>query len=146
MAFAVTLGVAAAEDASQTPQPAAAPKATKAKPANAADWSGTWSGALAQVGRAKPFAFQVTLSGKSGSSSYADDHCAGKLTRAATSGGYAFYTEAISDGKFDAATGKGCIDGSLTLVKDAGGSLIATWMAAYNGKAIVAYGTLAPSP
>jgi hypothetical protein len=146
LAFAAAIGVAAAQDAAQpaAPQPNAAPaKPAKAKPA---DWTGTWSGSLAQVGRAKPFAFQVTLSGKTGASSYADDNCAGKLARAGTSGGFAFFTETITSGKLDPATGKGCLDGSLTVVKDAGGGLIMTWMAAYGGKAIVAYGTLAPTP
>lgn len=147
LALPAAATVALAQDAAQPdaapaamPQPKAAPaKSAKAKPA---DWTGTWSGSLAQVGRAKPFAFMVTLSGKTGRSSYADDHCAGKLVRAGSSGDYAFFMETITEGKFDAATSKGCIDGSLTFLKDAGGSLVMTWMAAHDGKAIVAYGTL----
>ncbi len=128
------------------PQPKAAPaKVAKAKPLKADAWSGTWAGSLAQVGRAKPFAYMVTLSGKTGRSEYADDHCTGQLVRVGTSGAYAFFTETITNGKLDPASKKGCLDGSLTLVKDASGGLIATWMAARDGKAIVAYGNLAPS-
>ena len=148
---------AMAEDAAQpAPAPAAAtqpaptpkaapvkPKKAVAKPAKPADWTGTWSGPIAQVGRAKSFAFEVTLAGKTGQSSYPDDHCSGKLVRAGTSGNYAFFTETITTGKLDSATGKGCLDGTLTFVKD-GSGLVMTWMAARNGKAIVAYGTLVP--
>jgi hypothetical protein len=145
--------VAMAEDAAQAnaPQPNAAPadtataKPVKAKPAKPADWTGTWSGTLAQIGRAKPFAFEMTLAGKTGNTSYADDHCTGKLVRAGTSGSYAFFTETITAGKLDPTTMKGCLDGSLTLLKDAGGSLVISWTAAHDGKAIVAYGTLAPT-
>ncbi len=149
LAFSAATGVVAAQDAAQptAAQPEAAPaKPAKAKPAKPADWTGTWSGSLAQVGRAKPFAFQIALSGKTGTSSYADDNCAGKLARAGTAGGFAFFTETITSGKLDPATGKGCLDGALTMVKDAGGGLILTWTAAYGGKAIVAYGTLAAMP
>jgi hypothetical protein len=149
LAFLAATGVVAAQDAAQptAPTPKAAPaKPAKAKPAKPAEWTGTWSGSLAQVGRAKPFAFKITLSGKTGASSYADDNCAGKLARAGTAGDYAFFTETITSGKLDPATGKGCLDGALTMVKDASGGLILTWTAAHAGKAVVAYGTLAPTP
>lgn len=152
--FAVTTS-AVAQDATQpapaptaaqpnaTPGQAAKPKTAKPTTAKPADWTGTWSGSVAQIGRAKPFTLEVTLSGKTGRTSYPDDHCAGKLVRAGTSGNYAFFTETITDGKLDSATGKGCLDGSLTLVKD-GNGLVANWMTAHDGKAIVAYGTLVP--
>ena len=145
--------VPAVADAQSAPQPSAAPattttpKAPKAAPAKAAKtdpWTGTWSGSLAQVGRGKPFAFSVTLAGKTGESSYPDDHCVGKLTRAGTSGNYAFFTETITEGKLDTTTMKGCLDGSLTLVKDVSG-LVMSWTTTHGGKAIVAYGTLAPA-
>ena len=105
--FAVTSG-AVAEDATQ-PAPAAAPAAAqpsatpaaKPKAAKPAEWTGTWSGSVAQVGRAKPFAFEVTLSGKTGKTGYADDHCTGKLVRAGASGNYAFFVETITEGKLD---------------------------------------------
>ena len=139
---------AAATPAATTPAaptPQAAPVKVK-KPkvaAKPAEWTGTWSGSIAQVGRAKPFAFEVTLAGKTGKSSYPDDRCAGNLVRAGATGNYAFFTETITSGKLDATSGKGCLDGSLTFVKD-GSGLVMTWMAARNGKAIVAYGTLVP--
>ena len=154
IAVGLALSVApAVADAQSAPQPSAAPttattpKAPKAAPAKAAKtdpWTGTWSGSVAQVGRGKPFAFSVTLAGKTGKTSYPDDRCTGKLTRAGTSGNYAFFTETITEGKLDPTTMKGCLDGSLTLVKDVSG-LVMSWTTTHDGKAIVAYGTLAPT-
>lgn len=146
--FAVTSG-AVAQDATQpaaaepaAAQPNAAP-AAKPKAAKPAEWTGTWSGSVAQVGRAKPFAFELTLSGKTGKTGYPDDHCTGKLVRAGASGNYAFFVETITEGKLDSATNKGCLDGSLTIMKDVNG-LVIGWMATHDGKAVVAYGTLVP--
>ncbi len=160
LAVSVTSAAALAQDAPQpaaaTQQPAATPKAPqmkaspnkatakKATAKKAGPWSGSWSGSLVQVGRSRPFAFQVTIAGKKGSSSYPDDHCTGKLARVGTSGTYEFFTETITQGKFDPATKRGCVDGSLTFIKDTNG-LVVTWVAAHAGQAIVAYGTLAPA-
>ncbi len=154
LALCAATTVAMAQDAAPPgAAPAAAPKAAPAKivkakptkPAKPAEWTGTWTGSLVQVGRAKPFAYMVTLAGKTGRSSYADDHCTGKLVRVGTSRDYAYFTETIATGKLDPATQKGCLDGSLTLMREAGGGLIASWTAAHDGKAIVAYGALLPS-
>ena len=146
--------VSAAPTASQpdASQPAAAqptaaqpdavqPKAKTTK-AKVADWTGTWSGPVTQVGRAKPFAIEVTLAGKTGTTNYPDEHCKGKLVRTGTSGDYAFFIETITEGKLDPASKHGCLDGSLTLLKSPAG-LVMSWMAANEGKAIVAYGSLA---
>jgi hypothetical protein len=129
-------------------KPAAKAPAKPAAPAKAApgDLAGTWSGALVQVGHEKGTAFVATLKGKTGETSYPDQNCTGKLTRAGTAGDYSFFTETIVTGKFDAASGKGCVDGSLTLVRSDGGALVAGWIGTYSGKAIVAYGTLSPKP
>ena len=151
LALSVVPAVADAQSAPQpsaapttTTTPKAAPKTTPAKTAKTVPWTGTWSGSVAQVGRGKPFAYSVTLEGKGGKTAYPDDHCAGKLTRIGTSGNYAFFTETITEGKLDPTTMKGCLDGSLTLVKDVSG-LVMSWTTTHGGKAIVAYGTLAPA-
>ena len=121
------------------PPKAAPPKAAKPK---VADWTGTWSGPVTQVGRAKSFAIEVTLASKTGTTNYPDEHCKGKLVRTGTSGDYAFFIETITEGKLDPASKRGCLDGSLTLLKSPGG-VVMSWMAANDGKAIVAYGSLA---
>ena len=132
--------------ATDTPTPPAKPKTPKvAKPAAAAAWTGGWTGSLAQVGRASPYAIDITLTAKGGETSYPGQNCAGKLARVGASGDYAFFVETITAGKFDPATKTGCLDGSVTLQKNSGG-LVMTWMTGYNGKTIVAYGSLQPKP
>jgi hypothetical protein len=154
VAFSAAAAVAAPAAPTVTTAPAAAPAATDApavvpkaktvkvtKPAAPADWTGSWTGSLAQVGRASPYAFAITLAGKAGQTTYPGQNCTGKLVRVGTSGDYAFFVETITAGKFDPATKAGCLDGSLTLQKS-GGGLVMTWMTAYEGKVIVAYGAL----
>ena len=153
MAIGLALSVAPAmAQAQSTPKPAAptasakavpkaAPKAAPKRIVKSNSWDGTWTGSLAQVGRGKPFPFELTLAGYRGTTSYPDDQCTGKLLRVGVRGNYAFFTETITKGKLDPATKKGCLDGSLTLEKD-NGSLTMSWMTAHDGKAIVAYGTL----
>jgi hypothetical protein len=121
---------------------AAADAAPKAKPG---DLTGIWTGLEAQAGRAKQFAVALNLNGKTGESSYADQHCTGKLTRVGTSGDYSFFTETITEGKYDATAKTGCIDGSITLIK-AGDALVMGWAAAHDGKPIIAWATLALQP
>jgi hypothetical protein len=124
--------------------PAAAPKATVPKPSTAnapVDLSGSWSGSIDQVGRQKSYRLDIALTGKTGQTDYPDQNCTGKLTRVAVSGDYAFFTETIIRGKFDAATKAGCLDGSMTIQRDSDGIVMA-WMTTYAGRPIVAYGSL----
>ena len=132
--------------ATTAPATTAAPAKTKApkivKPVVVPDFVGSWAGPVIQGGHASPYTVDVTLSSKGGQTTYPDQHCTGKLARIAVSGGYAYYTETITTGKFDPATKGGCLDGSLTLEKD-GTNLVMAWMTSHDGKAIVAYGSLA---
>jgi hypothetical protein len=124
--------------------PAAPPNGTAAKPSTnkaPVDLSGSWSGSVDQVGREKSYTMDITLAGKTGQTDYPDQNCAGKLTRVAVSGGYAFFTETITRGKFDAATKAGCLDGSMTIQRESEGIVMA-WMTTYAGRPIVAYGSL----
>jgi hypothetical protein len=142
-------GVAAAAPAAPAPPaviaaPAAPLKGTSTKlSATTApiDLAGSWTGPVTQVGRATPYTINITLAGKEGQTNYPDQNCTGKLTRVGVSGDYAFFTETITKGKFDPATKAGCLDGSMTLQRDAG-SIVMAWMTAHNDKAIVAYGSL----
>ena len=131
----------AAPAAGATAAPQKPPPKVVAKAVTAAEWTGTWTGSLTQPGHPKSYAISVTLAGKTGQTTYPGQNCTGKLTRVGTSGGYAFFTEIITTGKFDPATKAGCLDGSLTLQQD-GGKLIMAWMTAHDGKAVVAYGSL----
>jgi hypothetical protein len=147
--LSIGAGVAAAAPAATTAPaalaaPAAAPKAPVPKPSTATgpvDLSGSWSGSVDQVGREKSYTMDITLAGKTGQTDYPDQNCAGKLTRVAVSGGYAFFTETITRGKFDAATKAGCLDGSMTIQRESEGIVMA-WMTTYAGRPIVAYGSL----
>ena len=150
VALSMASGVVAAAPADKTRgrrgrPPAPPPKVTPAKvPKTTAstDLTGSWTGPINQVGRATPYAIDITLAGKTGQTSYPDQHCTGKLTRVGSSGDYLFFIETITDGKFDPTTKAGCLDGSMTLQRDGTGLVIA-WMTAHDGKAIVAYGALA---
>ncbi len=145
LAAVAATAMAAAPAATTTDAPAAPAKAAKpaaAKPAKAAAATGTtWIGTVNQVGRDAPYAIEITLSAKAGATNYPGEHCAGKLTRVGAAGDYTFFTETITDGKFDPTSKSGCLDGSLTLRKD-GATMVMTWMTSYNGKAVVAYGAL----
>jgi hypothetical protein len=130
-----------------TPPPAPAPApALKVKPAMkpavaAVAPAAVWTGTINQVGRAQSYAIEVTLAAKGGKTTYPGQNCAGTLTKVGSAGDYTFFTESITAGKFDATTKAGCLDGSLTLKKD-GAEMVMTWMSSYNGKAVVAYGSL----
>ncbi|HEY5080647.1 MAG TPA: hypothetical protein VII91_01755 [Bauldia sp.] len=148
---AATVVVAAAQDngpadaaaAAPAPAPAPAPKVKPAvKPAmTAAAAAVVWTGTINQVGRAQSYAIEVTLAAKGGKTTYPGQNCSGTLTKIGNAGDYTFFTESITAGKFDAGTKAGCLDGSLTLKKD-GAAMVMTWMSSYNGKAVVAYGSL----
>jgi hypothetical protein len=131
VALAALIALTAAADAAPKPKPG--------------DLTGIWTGLEAQAGRAKQFAVALNLNGKTGESSYADQHCTGKLTRIGTSGDYSFFTETSTEGKYDATAKTGCIDGAITLIK-AGDAIVMGWAAAHEGKPIIAWATLAPQP
>jgi hypothetical protein len=105
------------------------------------DNTGNWTGKASQVGRAGNYVVTITLTKKDGTTSYPDQQCNGKLTRIGGSGNYVFYAEAITSNKFDPAKKKGCLDGSVTLLRS-GNTLIYGWLGAYNDKPIVAFATL----
>jgi hypothetical protein len=107
--------------------------------------TGIWSGKAAQVGRSGGYAVKLTFTAKTITSDYADLGCAGTLAKAGANGNYSFYVEKITTGGIDATTNKGCVDGSVTLIKS-GDSLIWGWLGAVNGKPIVVYATLTQEP
>src|SRR4051794_36085100 len=81
------------------------------------DNTGSWTGKATQVGRSGTYTVTVTIGKKDNISAYPDLNCTGKLTRIGGSGNYVYYAEAITNNKFDAAKKKGCLDGSITLLR-----------------------------
>jgi hypothetical protein len=133
-----------ADTPARPPAPAPPPKvkpAMKPAVAAAAPAAAVWTGTINQVGRAQSYAIEVALAAKGGKTTYPGQNCAGTLTKVGSAGDYTFFTESITAGKFDPNTKAGCLDGSLTLKKD-GAEMVMTWMSSYNGKAVVAYGSL----
>jgi hypothetical protein len=105
-----------------------------------ADIDGSWTGAVLQQGRQKPYTLNMTVTKAGGVTDYPDLKCAGKLTRVGSSGGYTFFIETIIKGGL--AQGGTCINGSITLVS-AGDKLAWGWVGADQGAATVASSTLA---
>jgi len=105
------------------------------------DNTGNWTGKASQVGRSGTYTVTLTISKKGAESSYPDQKCSGKLTRAGGSGDYTFYTETITTGGIDPATKKGCPNGSITILRS-GDTLIYGWIGAYGNKPIVVWATL----
>ena len=124
-----------AADAAAAPAPKVAKKATK--PAAAA----MWTGKALQVGHSKGYTVTLKVSAKAMESEYPELACGGKLTKVGAKGDSSFYIETITHGALDKTTGKGCIDGTVTLIKS-GEGYIWGWVGQYDGKPIVAYAAL----
>lgn len=131
-ALGLTLAPATAQQ-----QKAPAPQKPAAQPKSGV--AGTWSGAVTQVGNAKPYALAMTIHEQGGDTDYPDLACGGRLTRVGSAGGYTFFLETITRGRLD--KGGRCIDGSIT-VSMAGEQLSWGWVGSHKTQTIVAYGTL----
>ena len=112
----------------------------KAAPKAAADsLIGSWTGPVTQVAHDKGFTIVVTIRPGGGDTEYPELACSGKLTRAAGSGSYVFYTEKITRGSH--ADGGRCPDGTITIAR-AGDKLAFSWFATVEGIPVFAYATL----
>lgn len=139
----------AAPDAAAVEAPAAdaakvvkkAKVAKKAAKAPASPLFGTWTGNAIQVGRAGGYPLTITISAKSAETDYPSLNCGGTLTKVGTKGDDSFFVETITRGGFDPASSKGCLSGTVTLVK-AGDQMIWGWIGTFGGKPVVAYSTL----
>lgn len=93
----------------------------------APSFTGTWGGAVEQPGRDGTFTIVVTIPASgAATTSYPDEGCTGTLTRIGANGVYVFYVEKISKGKYDAAKGAGCLDGTITLAR-VGDKMLFSW-------------------
>ena len=102
---------------------------------------GTWVGTASQVGRDGGYAVVLTIDAKSAQTSYPDEQCLGNLTRVGASGNYVFYSELIIKGRFNPTTGKGCVDGTITLAR-APDKVLFGWFGMSDGAAVVAFADL----
>ena len=106
---------------------------------------GTWYGSMRQVDLASEASYPMTLmlNGDRGTTDYPSLNCGGELERVgAASGGYVVYKETITRGAFDKATGKGCVDGVVTLYAKADG-LFLGWFGVFDGQPMLASARLA---
>ena len=95
-----------------------------------ASLNGSWVGEMRQVDvdRETRYPMTLTLSGKTGASTYRQLKCAGTLTKVGeTKTGYVIYQETIKN-----EPGATCIDGIVTVMGDAG-KVILGWYAAFQG-------------
>lgn len=87
---------------------------------------GTWKGPVSQVGREGSYPVVLVFTAKGATSSYPDSPCGGVLKRVGTSANFTFYAEEITNGRYDTARGKGCLDGTITLRRE-GDKLFYSW-------------------
>ncbi|MFO1183900.1 MAG: hypothetical protein U1E56_03850 [Bauldia sp.] len=116
-----------------------------AREASAQAITGTWVGTASQVGRDGGFVVVLTIDARSAQTNYPGDQCVGNLTRVGTAGNFTYYFEQIVRGRFDPATGKGCVDGAITLARAGPERVVFGWFGVADGAAVVAYADLAPS-
>ena len=88
--------------------------------------TGVWKGEVAQTGRAGSYHVVLTVTAKGATTSYPDTPCSGDLKRIGASPNFVFYAEEITEGRFDAVRGAGCLDGTITVHRD-GDKLFFSW-------------------
>jgi hypothetical protein len=106
---------------------------------------GVWTGNAIQVGRAGGYPVAITISAKGAETDYPNLSCGGTLTKVGAKGDDSFFIETITRGAFDPGSSKGCLSGTVTLVK-ANEQLIWGWIGTFGGKPVVAYATLTKQP
>lgn len=95
--------------------------------------TGTWRGQVTQAGRDVTYPVVLVFTSRGITSSYPDTPCNGNLKRVGASPNFAFYAEEITRGRFDAARGQGCLDGTVTLHR-AGDRLYYSWFGIDGGE------------
>jgi len=76
---------------------------------------------------------------------YADQSCGGTLQKVGEKGSTSFYVETITRGGVDPATGHGCLNGNVILIKS-GDALAWGWIGEHKGQALSATAILARKP
>jgi hypothetical protein len=106
--------------------------------------TGSWTGRQTQPGNAdEEYTVNLRFDETGGNSDYPELHCGGRLKRVGAANGYVFFIETITYGRFDPATGKGCVDGSATAART-NDRLAWGWFGTFRGQMITAYSMLGP--
>lgn len=104
---------------------------------------GIWSGEVTQPGRPGTYTVVLTITATGATTDYPAGACTGALRRIGASGEYAFYSEVIAKGKYDARNApEGCLDGSITLARS-GDTVVFHWFG-YFDEPMTATGVLRP--
>ncbi|MBZ9935316.1 hypothetical protein LB518_03365 [Mesorhizobium sp. BR1-1-16] len=103
--------------------------------------SGSWSGSFKQSTQPESYAIAIDFSREPATVDYADQSCGGTLEKVGEKGDTSFYVETITRGGIDPATGHGCINGDVTLIRS-GDKLVWGWIGEHKGQPLSATATL----
>lgn len=103
--------------------------------------SGSWSGSFEQSNQADSYAIAIDFSREPATVDYADQSCGGTLEKVGEKGAASFYVETITRGGIDPATGHGCINGNVTLIRS-GDKIVWGWIGEHKGQPLSATATL----
>ena len=109
--------------------------------ASAEDLSGTWTGKFTQSNQPGAHAVAIDFSKQPITFEYKDQSCGGTLEKVGAKGNASFYIETITKGGIDPATGHGCVNGTITLIRT-GDSLVWGWIGEHKGQPLSATATL----
>lgn len=107
--------------------------------------SGVWTGSFKQSNEPGSYAVAIDFSREPATIDYADQSCGGTLEKVGEKGSTSFYVETITRGGVDPATGHGCLNGNVVLIKT-GDTLAWGWIGEHKGQALSATAILARKP
>ena len=107
--------------------------------------SGVWTGSFKQSNEPGSYAVAIDFSRAPATIDYADQSCGGTLQKVGEKGSTSFYVETITRGGVDPATGHGCLNGNVILIKS-GDALAWGWIGEHKGQALSATAILARKP
>jgi hypothetical protein len=107
--------------------------------------SGNWSGSFKQSNEPGSYAVAIDFAREPATIDYADQSCGGTLEKVGEKGSTSFYVETITRGGVDPATGHGCLNGTVTLIRT-GDTLVWGWIGEHKGQALSATAILSRKP
>ena len=107
--------------------------------------SGLWTGSFKQSNEPGSYAVAIDFSREPATIDYADQSCGGTLEKVGENGATSFYVETITRGGVDPATGHGCLNGNVVLIKT-GDALAWGWIGEHKGQPLSATATLSRKP
>ncbi|MCX5479667.1 hypothetical protein OSH08_11675 [Kaistia geumhonensis] len=107
--------------------------------------SGQWTGSFKQSNEPGSYAVAIDFAREPAAIDYADQSCGGTLEKVGEKGATSFYVETITRGGVDPATGHGCLNGNVVLMRT-GDTLLWGWIGEHKGQAFSATAILARKP